>query len=91
MEPADISGLVGRSYVTRSGLHCIVRKIGPGAVRVVWQGPRRPVSQADYDEVHAWAVSVLESVAGLKIDLTVCKDDREESARYAEWKKKLAE
>lgn len=99
-KPADISSLVGRSYVTRSGMRCTVRKLGDGALRVNWGPAIRKLrngallveaareTQADRDEVNDWIVSVLKS-QGLAPEVEVCLDERKEAEMYAVWKRKL--
>lgn len=84
MNPGDISGLVGRSFVSKSGNRCTLRKLADGALRINWFCRD---TQADRDEANAWIVSVLRS-QGIEPDIDICEDVNQEAARLAAWKRK---
>ena len=85
-KPANISSLVGRRYVTKSGKRCILRKLGDGALRIQWLV--KGDSKADNDEVDAWIISILES-EGITVDTELCYDENREAEQYAAWKRTL--
>jgi hypothetical protein len=84
MKEADISSLVGRSYVTQSGVRCTLSKLGNGALRVNWASRE---SQVDRNEVNEWISSVLKS-QGIDAVADVCEDVSKEAERYAAFKKR---
>jgi hypothetical protein len=80
----DVSALVGRSYIAKSGRRCTIAKLGDGALRVNWHS--NPI-QADRDEVNEWITSILRS-QGIEPIADICEDQSQEAARYAAWKER---
>ena len=85
MIPADVSILIGRHFIARSGNVCKLSALGEGALHAGW---RLEPTQADTQELDAWVVKLLTSTLGGEIEATICTDESQEKAMYEKWKKK---
>lgn len=78
MNEANIDGLVGRHYASKSKNIARIERIGEGAIRAVWMWPP---SEADQVEFQSWVEGIL---GPINVTKNVGRDS--EAEEYSKWR-----